>query len=54
MSREERPGHPGMKNTLVFLKAKYPWSEALETQALQVGGGGTWRWGEMPSSAKAG
>ena len=22
MSREERPGHPGMKNTLVFLKAK--------------------------------
>lgn len=31
-----------MKNTLIFLKVKYPWREALETQALEGDGGGSW------------
>lgn len=30
-----------MKNTLIFLKAKYPWHEALETQALEWDGRGS-------------
>lgn len=40
-----------MKNTLIFLKAKYPWHEALETRALRGGGGGSG--GRCPAQPKA-